>query len=204
MRKCAGDPAGSNRHGWFSVCASSFWVYDSGMGQIPTLSEVLKYIRLETEYWFAIAVVSVVLLVLPAAITDTIGATGLIGVLRAGTAVVCIVSWSMLLSRVLWAGYKHLRLIIGGRKVLKKLSSEERTLLSEYIARDTKTRTVDMSDGTVMGLVHTMVLYRSSEVSEFYTTFAFNLQPWAWKQLKDTPTLLQPELDKVKAEIATE
>lgn len=57
---------------------------------IPALSEVLKFVRVETEHWFAIAVVSGVLLVLPVAITDVVGASGLISFLRAGVAVVCI------------------------------------------------------------------------------------------------------------------
>ena len=172
------------------------------MAQIPTLSEALKFIRLETEHWFAIAVVSVVLLVLPAALTDKIGATGLIGILRAGISVVCIVSWGMLLSRALWAGYEHVRLIMGGRKVLKNLSSDERALLSEYIAHDTKTRVFELSDGTARGLEGALVLYRASQLSAVCTSFPFNLQPWAWKELQGNPALLQPELDRVRTEIA--
>ncbi len=47
-----------------------------------------------------------------------------------------------------------------------------------------------MSDGVVGGLLTKRILYRSSSLSLSYTTFAYNLQPWAWEYLNSHPRLL--------------
>lgn len=88
------------------------------------------------------------------------------------------------------------RFLHGKREMLEALSDEEKTLLRTYIVRGTKTLHLPFNHGVIQGLVHSGVLYRATNASNpnyGATAFAYNLQPWAWKYLREHPEMLLPD-----------
>lgn len=70
------------------------------------------------------------------------------------------------------------------RSVFDTLSPSEKTILKRYLDEQTTSLYFEISDGVVNGLQVKRILYRSSNVSARFTTFPFNLQPWAWDYLQ--------------------
>jgi len=80
-----------------------------------------------------------------------------------------------------------------GRERLRNLTAEERELLAKYVDGGTRSQDLDIRDGVVQGLADAGILYRSASVSKFYTSFAHNIQPWAWDYLTENPALLRSD-----------
>jgi hypothetical protein len=73
---------------------------------------------------------------------------------------------------------------------LEHLSEDEKKFLAYYIDNNTKTQSAEISDGTANGLSNMKIIYRSSNISEAFTSFPWNIQDWAWKYLKANPSCL--------------
>jgi hypothetical protein len=76
------------------------------------------------------------------------------------------------------------------KKRLHRLTAEEVQILRQYIEGQTRTNYLDINDGVVSGLISEAIIYRSANVSTFFTTFAHNIQPWAWNYLNKHRNLL--------------
>ena len=74
--------------------------------------------------------------------------------------------------------------------MLSKLTAEEKGYLVPYIIEGQNTQYFSMEDGVVGGLTAKNILYRASNISARWTTFAFNMQPWAREHLEQNPQLL--------------
>ncbi len=86
-------------------------------------------------------------------------------------------------------------------QIIQMLSPSEKTILAQYIIRDSKTNYLSISNGLAQGLVNRNILYLASNMSISGFTpelFAYNLQPWVWELLKAKPELLEPQLSEVK------
>ncbi|MCP9887330.1 superinfection exclusion B family protein [Cyanobium sp. ATX 6A2] len=79
------------------------------------------------------------------------------------------------------------------RKSFKYLSPPEKALLAKYLNDKTTTHYFDISDGIANGLEARGFIYRASNVGAHYKSFAFNIQPWAWRCLQDNPRLVTDE-----------
>jgi len=77
------------------------------------------------------------------------------------------------------------------QKLLHKLSPEEKAVLKQFLDKDTKTVTLDMSSGVAGGLRAQHVLYPSTNIGVGGTYLDHNIQPWAWDNLKKHPKLLE-------------
>jgi uncharacterized membrane protein len=76
------------------------------------------------------------------------------------------------------------------KKRLNILTTEEKNILREYIEGQTRTVNLSIQSGVVNGLEHDKIIYRSANVSSFFTNFAYNIQPWAWNYLNQHRDLL--------------
>ena len=74
---------------------------------------------------------------------------------------------------------------------LNDLSPSEKELLWHFVVNDTRSATLDYTDGLTQGLAHVNIIYRASNLSKGGTQFAYNLSPWAWDHLRKHPELLQ-------------
>lgn len=82
------------------------------------------------------------------------------------------------------------RLLVYSRH-LKELTSKEKKTLKKYFEEDTQSQLLDYKSGVAQGLVAKKILYRSSNLGYMEATFAYNIQPWAWRYLKKHPDLLK-------------
>lgn len=76
------------------------------------------------------------------------------------------------------------------KESLEELTSEEKGYLLSYIAGDKNSVYVGVQDGVMAGLQRKGITYRASNVGDVLTGYAFNLQPWARKHLKENLHLL--------------
>lgn len=79
------------------------------------------------------------------------------------------------------------------RARLRELSPAEKELLAGFIRENTKTRHHSIKSGVVGGLVGAGILFQSANLGSSGFSFAFNLQPWAWRYLREHPELLSIE-----------
>lgn len=86
--------------------------------------------------------------------------------------------------RIVW--WRNLR---GGKRRLHDLTPDERQVLRAYIENDTRTQYLDLQDGVAQGLAQARIIYRASTLGTL-TSFAYNMQPWAWDYLRAHPELL--------------
>ncbi len=82
-------------------------------------------------------------------------------------------------------------------KYLRSLSPGERFIMAEYISGKTETQYLEVDDGTVGALEAKGVIYRGSDVGR-YTTFAFNIEPWAKEYLAKYPETLKDAVPPIK------
>lgn len=112
-----------------------------------------------------------------------IGATFVLSVSFLAIALVSAV-WIGLEKRV-----RHYRLIKAGEKRLRNLNRQERAILGYYIARQTRSQSLDMKSGAVNALVKEGIIMRGSSLGTIYG-FDYIIQPWAWEYLNENVNLL--------------
>ena len=76
------------------------------------------------------------------------------------------------------------------RESFQYLSPPEKALLAKYYIDKTPTQYFEITDGVAKGLEAKGFIFRASNVAAHYMTFAFNIQPWAWKCLQVNPSLV--------------
>ncbi len=76
------------------------------------------------------------------------------------------------------------------RSMLSNLTPEEKSYLAPYIFDAQNTQYFPIEDGVAGGLAAKHIIFRASNVSSRWTTFAFNMQPWAREHLNENPHLL--------------
>lgn len=81
-----------------------------------------------------------------------------------------------------------------GKKRLKDLTPDEKAILNRFIAQNTRTQTLSISNGVVKGLENEAIIYRSASIGSpapgtIY--FDYNIQPWAWKFLQKNADWLE-------------
>jgi hypothetical protein len=74
---------------------------------------------------------------------------------------------------------------------LHDLTIEEKELLAEYIEKNTRTTSINYSNGVAKELESAKVIRRASNMSHYHDVFPYNIQPWAWEYLTKNPDLLK-------------
>jgi hypothetical protein len=83
-------------------------------------------------------------------------------------------------------------------RALKYLSSEEKSFLSDYIIRQSKSQKIKIGAGIAASLENEFIIYQASPAGNLRSGFDYNLAPWIWRRLKDQPEILEPELSEAK------
>lgn len=161
------------------------------------LSKIAEWINLKPRFWFGILLLSSSLLFLPSESLDRLGLKDFRDSQRSWIGLV------FLGSIVFLGSYAAEEVWITGKKIylerrqlkswhdqIANLSPPEKLVLREYIENQETTRYFEISDGIVNGLVAKKILYCASNIGAYYTSFPFNLQPWAWKHLNEHPEIL--------------
>ena len=82
-------------------------------------------------------------------------------------------------------------------KYLCTLSPGEQYIMSKYFFGKTETLYLDLEDGTVGALQNKGIIYQGATVGR-WTTFAFNIQPWAKEYLSKHPDVLKDAMAPLK------
>ncbi len=160
-------------------------------------TKLVDWIKLSPRHSLAVAIASGVLLFLGDGPLATLGLEQLRAKYRPWIGGIFLLSSVLLLSYPLAALGKRVstwwrdsQFVRGGRQRLRQLTPWEKEILRRFVERETRTQTLNFKDGVVAGLVDDSIIYQSSNLGTIHGNFAYNIQPWAWKELRKHPELL--------------
>jgi hypothetical protein len=166
-----------------------------------SFNQYIDWIKLSPKYLMAIAMIATSLILLPVDVTNKLGVAEFVSKFRMWIGFICIVSYGLLLTHILWATKEFLMgiwqqraLLKAGRVRLRNLTPGEKRLLADYVIYKTRSRKLDYQSGVVHGLQNENIIYQSSPLGSMQDGFAFNLCPWAWEELEAHSEILEPEL----------
>lgn len=172
------------------------------------IGQFLNWIRLSPKYLLALALAAVFLLLMPEDIAESIGLQKFITEQKPWIGLVALVSVALLSAHgLVWLGcfgkdfYKSRKLQKAWKANLKDLTPEEKDILARYILNQTKSRKLDPQSGIVNGLCDSGIIYPAGKFGTLYGGLAYNLQPWAWQELKKHPEYLEPVISQLRREI---
>lgn len=164
---------------------------------LPNLTDWLK---LRPSHYFALAVVTGMLVLGPPILVQRLGLQPVVREYRPWIGVAFLLFVALWLVHgagpaIEWAKRKEKQRRLKNTQLatLESLTPAEKQILRRYIAGNTQTITLDMSRGEHARLEAHGIIYRPSSVSRAFTNFDFNLQPWAWDHLRKNPELLRKE-----------
>lgn len=167
------------------------------MGWLENLG---SWIKLDPRYLLPVAAATGLLLFEPSQFVATLGLSSLVSEWRPLAGLVFLVSICLLASHALIAaalGVRGMndkaRRFRRGKEHLRNLSPVEKELVAKYLLSGNKTHYFEASDGVANGLAMAGILFTPSSIGDVFS-WAFNVQPWAWKYLQNHPELvLSPE-----------
>jgi len=161
-------------------------------------SKYLGWLKLSAKQALILFIISTVLLFGGEELIASLGLLEAKEILKPWVGVAWIISISIIISEPTYYAFNLVKKRIQWRiklkqmqKTLHNLTPDEKIFLSVYIDDDTKTQSADYNNGVVSGLVAEKIIFRSSNLSQYYTTFPYNIQPWAWEYLKNNPEILR-------------
>jgi len=161
------------------------------------LDKVLNWIKLSPKYLLGIEIISGFLLFGNSALLETLGLKEFQGQYRSWIGLSLVISSGLLGAHILveiWTKGKNKvstkRVVRAGKTRLKNLTQQEKKILNGFISNQTRTWSLDFTDGVVSGLESYKIIYRAGNMSNGGTYFSYNIQPWAWEYLNKHPELL--------------
>lgn len=169
------------------------------------LSKLIDFIKLSPLYLFAISISTGVLIYLDnSPIVIKMGLSNIANNYRFWFGLTFLISTSLLIVhaiKFIYLSIINLKDNYNNKKIrierLKNLTPKEKNILANYFSGNTRSQTLDYTDGTVRELELMQIIYRSSEVSRIGAKFSYNIQPWAWDYLKKNPDLYMFKIDEV-------
>lgn len=107
--------------------------------------------------------------------------TELLGLAFIISIVATLIQIALWVKKDLWIPYCSRR---NSEKRFNNLSVQEKQVLCGYLLNGVKTDYFPLEDGVIQGLVHSKILYRSSDMGSAIHGFAYNIQPWAQEFLE--------------------
>ena len=161
------------------------------------LSKITEWLNLKPRFWFGILLSTSALLFLPSEVLDKIGLKDFRDTQKTWIGLVFLGSTVFLSSYAaeeIWTtskkAYLERRQLKSWQNQIVDLSPPEKLVLREYIENQETTRYFEISNGIVNGLVAKKILYCASNIGAYWTSFPFNMQPWAWKYLNEHTDIL--------------
>ncbi|GEM_PF-850842 len=169
-----------------------------------SIQHILAWWKSSPKYILPAFVLTAIILFAPVRTLNKFGVDELVAKYRMWVGLILLSSLSLLISHfAFWLADKIQTWRIRHRKrsarraLLRDLTPKERVLLARFIADNTKSKPLNRWSGIVVGLCHGDIIYRSSSTGSFNAD-CYNIQPWAWKELRENPRLLEPELSKIR------
>ena len=161
------------------------------------LDKFLNWIKLSPKYLLGIDIIAGFLLFGNSALLGTLGLKDFKEQYRSWIGLALVISSGLLCAHIIveiWNKgnnkFSTKRVVGAGKKRLKNLTQQEKEILNLYISNQTRTWSLDFTDGVVSGLESYKIIYRAGTMSNGGTYFSYNIQPWAWKYLNKHPELL--------------
>lgn len=155
------------------------------------LSKLVEWIKLSPKYLLPISLVSGFLLLANEKLLQSVGLDEFVNVFRAWIGIIFLLASALLVVDVgygiftrLSLVYKNLRTRRNRFERLRNSTSEEKDILLSFLLEDTRTQYFAYKDGVVLGLKLEGILYEPSNVGDL-GRWPFNIQPWAWKMLRE-------------------
>ena len=166
-------------------------------------SKWLDLIKLPTRYVVSFALAAAAMLIfLPDSMMETLGLFQLREQYRSWIGLLLVISIAILIpppiiTATAWGKtwIKRRSRIRHLHRQLHKLTLGEKAILRGYLENNAKSQDLDMTDGTVEGLVIAEILFRSSNFGMHPRFWAHNIQPWAWEYLKKHSHLVAGDSD---------
>lgn len=155
------------------------------------LKVLIEAMKLAPRYLAAICVAAAFLLLSPKDWLDVLGAAEFAEHNRLILGLTAVLGFAALVVAASKTAWRWISILIQRRiksqrivDYLGQLTEDEANILNLYIDSETRTKTLDISNGVVNGLIHAGVLYRSSNLGRS-TYFDVNITPVAWKCLHE-------------------
>jgi Na+-transporting methylmalonyl-CoA/oxaloacetate decarboxylase gamma subunit len=173
---------------------------------IEWLGSVLSTLRQTSPIiFFGISLASGILVFAGHDIADTMGLADFRQQYRVEIGLAFVFSVSIFFAQTLWGtgrlirafgkrsleARKAKRALEEKRKQLHDLTPDEKAYLQPYIKQEENTQYFAIVDGIAGGLEAKGIIYRSSNVGNFLSGTAYNMQPWAREYLRENPDLLK-------------
>lgn len=155
--------------------------------------------KMTTIHWLVVSALIGGLLWGPASLLAQLGVADLVGQYRPYLAGILLLSLVPTIAGTVLAAADNVRSVVFRRRAREKLhslSTDEKLLLIQYVANDSKTEYFDPMDGVVAGLQLAGILYRASSVGNTSTGFAYNITDWSWRHLRSHANLLTDGLPR--------
>jgi hypothetical protein len=161
------------------------------------LTRFLELLKLRPETLLGILMGTGILVFMPESVLNKLGLLAFVSTFRGWLGGAFVLSMALLLGNGLSAALREVGKYITEIKESRKrresfqhLSPPEKALLAKYYIDKTPTQYFEITDGVAKGLEAKGFIFRASNVASHYMSFAFNIQPWAWKCLQDNPSLV--------------
>lgn len=161
------------------------------------LGKTLEWLKLSGKQAFILCVISSILLFGNNELIQKLGLLEARDLVKTWIGIVWLLFLAVLATEIIHPVYSWVALRIEWRVNLKKyqrrlhnLTPDEKEFLSGYLRENTRTQAGEYSGGTINGLVSEKIIYRSSNMAYHFTTFPYNIQPWAWEYLNSHPECL--------------
>ena len=166
---------------------------------MEVIAKFLEFMKVGARYFFGIACAMAIILFAPDSIINRFGfleyreqSKLYFGISLLICIAIIIADFIGITRDFIRKKYSKYLFFSARNKRLHNLTAEEKDILNAYIGQQTKTQYFDCRDGVVKGLVHDVIIYRSSNISlpSSGIEFAYNIQPWAWEYLNENTNLL--------------
>lgn len=162
-----------------------------------SLPNIPEWLKISSVHFLAITIATGALIFGPGYLITSLGLIGFVKAFRMWIGFVFLISLSILLARMganifefAKKRIKQSRTLKQWQKRLHNLTPDECEVLAGYINNNTRTQYFQPENGVIQGLAAENIIKPAASVGNVISGFAYNIQPWAWKYLKNNPELL--------------
>ncbi len=182
----------------------------TGLMNLDILKHIFDVLKLAPKYLVAISMVLGFLLFAPTEVMQWFGVADVAKDYRQWLGVGFLAITTLLVVSVVQGAYALVRNWIGKlrfkrklRKRLARLTEDEKQILRFYIAKQSRSNTLRVTDGVVQALAGAGIIYRAATMGNMVEGFAYNINEIAWNVLNEDLALLDGTTDTYRTDKRT-